>query len=156
MHRNPSNGATATFESERSELREVSIMEKKAQSAIEFLILIGAMLFFFISMLAVFQQDLALKAKEKRTLEVQEIALTVQNEINIAAEATDGYQRQFTIPQTILNLGYEITLTEGVVYIKTDDGKHAMALPIPEVTGQIQKGTNTIQKQNSEILITQP
>ncbi len=131
-------------------------MDKKAQSAIEFLILTGAVLFFFISMLAVFQQDLALKAKEKRNLEVQEIALTVQNEINIAAEATDGYQRQFKVPQTILNLDYSITLDSGVVYINTADNRHAMALPIQNVTGNIQKGTNIIQKQDGIVSLTQP
>ena len=126
----------------------------KAQSAIEFMIITGAMLLFFVSMLLVFQQNLSLKAKEKRQFEVQEIVLKVQNEINLAAASTDGYYRNFTIPEKIINVDYSISTDEGAVYIITDDGKHAMALPIPSVAGNgIRKGSNIIQKQNSIIYL---
>ncbi|MBS3088689.1 hypothetical protein J4402_02815 [Candidatus Pacearchaeota archaeon] len=128
-------------------------MKKKSQSAMEFMIIAGAMFLAFISVLLVFQQNLLVKSEEKQRLEVQEIALAVQNEINLAIDSTDGYYRNFTIPEKIINQDYTITVSEGLVYIITDDEKHSIALPIPPVNGTIQKGPNIIRKQNSIIYL---
>jgi hypothetical protein len=129
---------------------------KKAQSAIEFLIIVGAMLFFFVSVLGVFQQNLEIKSKEKRNLEIQETALTIQNEIAVASKSIDGYERELRVPTTIANLEYDISINGNLIYLNTTNGRHAMALPIQNVTGQIQKGTNIIRKEDGLVYITQP
>lgn len=128
-------------------------MEKKSQSSLEFIILIGAMLLFFIALSSTFQQNIAEKTKAKRNLEIQDLALAVQDEINLASSSTDGYERTFVIPEKLINLEYNITLTQKFVYIVTENEKHAMALPIQNVTGQIQKGSNIIRKQNGIVLM---
>ena len=131
-------------------------MIKKSQSALEFIILIGAMLFFFIALSLTFQQNIAEKGKQQRNLEVQELALAVQNEIDLATGSSDGYERNFNIPDKLLNIGYQITLTEGFVYIITDDDKHALALPIKNITGEILKGNNLIKKINGQVFLNEP
>ena len=128
-------------------------MNKKAQSAIEFVILVGAMLFFFLAFLFAIQGNIADKVKENKNLVTKEIALTVQNEINLASESSDGYYREFEIPNNILGTDYDITVTEGLVYVRTIDGKHAIALPVPEVIGDVSQGTNVIRKEEGAVYL---
>ncbi len=126
---------------------------KRGQSSIEFLILVGAVLFIFIIFLGLFQQNIGQKTIEKRNHEVTELALTVQNEINLASEASNGYRRQFTIPQKILGSDYDINITSGSVYVRTRDGKHALAIPVQNVTGDMNKTINNIRKVNGTIYL---
>lgn len=128
----------------------------KAQSAIEFILLVGAVLFITLSLVGVFQETMARKNVEKRNFIIQELALQVQNEINIAAKSTDGYMRRFEIPDKVANKEYSIGLYEGYVYLNTSDGKHALAIPTYNATGQLIKGTNTIRKLNSTIFVNYP
>jgi len=128
-------------------------MTAKAQSSIEFIIVVMAVFFFFISLVLIFQQNIGEKTREKRVFAVQELALQVQNEINLASTTTSGYERQFEIPTTILGADYTISVIEGVVFIKTLDEKHAIVLPIPEINGEIQIGSNTIRKINDSVYL---
>jgi len=125
---------------------------KKAQSAIEFLILVGAMLLIFLSILLVFQKNLTVKSSEQRIIEVQELAISLQNELDIAAGATDGYSRSFQLPIKVIGQNYNISIQSGLVYIQTADDIF-LALSAQNVTGQPTQGTNTIRKVNGEILL---
>ncbi len=126
---------------------------KNAQSSIEFLIIIGFVLFFFIIFFVAIQEKIVEETKQNQELSVKEIAITVQNEINLALISSDGYTREFKIPMNLGNKNYSINITEDMVYVKTIDNKSAIALPVAKLTGNIQKGTNTIKKQNNEILL---
>ena len=126
---------------------------KRGQSSIEFLILVGAMLFIFVLFLGLFQQNIGKKTIEKRNYALTELALTVQNEIALASEASDGYSRTFEIPSNILGSNYDINISSGLVYARTTDGKHALALPVQNVTGDINKTLNTIKKINGTIYL---
>jgi len=126
---------------------------KKAQSAIEFIILVGAVFFFFIIFLLAVQLNIADKAKENRGLAIQEIALAVQDEINLAVDSSDGYNRVFEIPEKVINLDYEINITAGTVFARTLDGKHAISFPVAEVTGDTLKGTNVIRKEDGVVYL---
>jgi hypothetical protein len=128
-------------------------MANRAQSAIEFIILVGLMIFIFLSYTLIFQKNVASRTYEKRVLTVNELALSVQDEIDLASSSITGYERSFEIPQQIINLNYNITLTEGVVYIITEDNKIALSHSIQNVTGQIQKGTNTIKKNETGVFL---
>ena len=102
---------------------------KRGQSAIEFLILVGAMLFVFVLFLGLFQKNIGEKIVEKRNYALTELALTIQNEINLASEASNGYSRTFEIPKDILGSDYDVNITSGMVYARTRDGVHALARP---------------------------
>ena len=130
-------------------------MNKKAQSAIEFIILIGALLFFLTLFSAVIQQSISKKAIAQRNLVAQDIALTVQNEIDLAATSSDGYLRMFSIPTKIINVDYEINVTQGIVYLRTEDGNIELALAVQETVGNVQKGENTIKKIDGVVYLNQ-
>ena len=74
---------------------------KKSQSSIEFVIIVGAVLLAFITFLGILQKNLGEKNSERANLKFQELAESVQNELNIASKSTDGYQRTFTIQNKI-------------------------------------------------------
>ena len=123
---------------------------KKSQTAIEFVILISFILFFFTVFFLAIQGNMSDKIREKQNLMVKDIALAVQDEINLALQSSDGYRREFKIPEKIGNQDYEINITEEMVYVRIDD-EYAMALPVTNITGDVRKGDNTIKKENGEI-----
>src|SRR3989344_4387704 len=103
-------------------------MEKRAQSAIEFMIVIGAVLFFFLSFVYSIGLQKAEDIQEKKDLQVKDIILSVKDEINLASEASDGYGRYFIIPEKVSGyIDYSISVQGNLIYIATDDGKSAMA-----------------------------
>ncbi len=125
----------------------------KAQSSVEFFILIAAAVFFFLSFSLLIQSNVVSKNVEAINLQVKEVALSVQDEINLALEASDGYRRDFSVPERISNKEYQITITDGLVYLKTDDQKFAIALPAGEVIGNVLKGKNFILKSGGYVYL---
>ena len=90
---------------------------------------------------------------QQENILVKEIALIVQNEINLALQSGEGYSREFELPQKAGNLEYEINIDFGVVYVKTINGRHALTIPIADVVGDINITTNTIEKINGVIYL---
>jgi len=129
------------------------MVQNRAQVSIEFIMIIGALLFFISIFFLTVQSNLNEDNTEKERLLVKEVALIVQDEINLALESTDGYKRTFKIPEKIRHLEYEINITSGVVFIRTTNEKHALALPVANVTGDINITDNTIQKINGAIYL---
>jgi hypothetical protein len=127
--------------------------KKRGQSAIEFVILIGIALFFFVGFLIAIQGNIATRVTGDRDIIVQEIAAQVQDEITLAASSTDGYYREFNIPEKVVNIDYDITVDEGVVYVRTENGKHAIALPAERVVGNIVIGENFISRKDGVIYL---
>lgn len=119
---------------------------RKSQSALEFVILIGVMLFLFTSLTLTFNRNLSQKTQEQRSLEIQNLASSIQNEIDLAASSSTGYQRTFKVPDKILNIEYNISIISNFLYLRTSDNKHAISLPIQNLSGQLQFGDNTLKK----------
>ncbi len=126
---------------------------KRSQSAIEFVILVGFVLFFFVTFILVVQGNISDKMREKKNFAIKEIAMTVQDEINLASESTDGYSRVFKIPENLNGQDYDIIINEGMVYVHTLDNKYTTTFPVADVTGIIQKGENIIKKENGKVLL---
>lgn len=129
----------------------MKIKQLKSQTAIEFVILVGFVLFVFVAFLLVIRGNTSDKIREKKNQAVKELALTVQDEINLALSSTDGYYRSFNLPETLSGQEYEAEISEGMVYIHTTDNKYAIALPVANVTGDVNEGGNIIRKENGEI-----
>ncbi|MFH1365694.1 MAG: hypothetical protein ABIH28_03860 [archaeon] len=123
----------------------------KSQTAIEFIILVSFVLFFFSIFFMVIGGNISDKMNERRNLLVKDIAFTVQDEINLASKSSEGYVREFDLPEKVGEKDYIPNIVEDMIYVKTSDGKSAIALPIPKITGQILIGRNTIKKEDGEI-----
>ena len=129
----------------------MSSLSRKSQGAMEFIIIFGAVLFFFVLFFGVIQQNISDKNKEKERLVAQNIALDVQYEINLAAEASDGYSRDFTTPGNILGKDYEINISDARVYLVMED--FATSYKAVYVNGSIIKGANKIRKENGTVYL---
>ena len=117
------------------------------------MILVSSVLIFFIGFLFAIQNNISDKLYERKNLAVREVALIVQDEINLALKSSEGYRRNFELPQDVGGTDYEISFVDGFVYIRTTDERHALSLPIVNLTGNIQKGNNLIRKDNGVIFI---
>lgn len=126
---------------------------KKAQTGIELIIIIGALLFFVSIFLLTVQENMKNKVYQRENILVKEIALTVQNEINLALQSTDGYYRKFELPQKAGTLDYEISIDSKMVYIKTTDNRYALTVPTAKVIGNVNITNNIIEKINGVIYI---
>jgi len=127
----------------------------KAQSAIEFVILVGAVLFFFTVFFLAVQENMSDKIREKYNIAIKEVALTVQDEINFALKSSNGYFREFKISESIEGKTYEISIIEDMVYVKTTDGKYAISLPVAPVVGQPKKDNNEITRVDNVIYLNE-
>ena len=124
----------------------------KGQSGIELIIVVGFFAFSFLIFLLVIHRNTGFEREANRNTLVQEVALQIQQEINLAASSVNGYSRQFVLPRTISGVSYSVDLLDGdTVYIKTDDGKHALSLSTAEVIGDIIIGANYISKLNDVV-----
>ncbi|MBI3622880.1 class III signal peptide-containing protein [Candidatus Pacearchaeota archaeon] len=125
--------------------------QNKGQGAIEFMIIFGAVLFFFVLFFSVIQFNTSQKDKEKESLVAQSVVLDVQDEINLASEASDGYSRSFTIPDNILGKDYNINITGDRVYLEMEG--FATSYKITNATGNLIKGTNLIRKESGVVYV---
>ena len=125
----------------------------RAQSSIEFMILVGFLLFSFIVFLGVISQNTAQKSSEIINAELYDVALTLKSEIDMAYNSLDGYKRTFEIPMHISRREYLVSVEKGIASVKTVDGKHSLGVPIKNVTGVVNLGTNTIRKENGIVTI---
>lgn len=125
----------------------------KGQTSIEFVILVGAVLFFVVTFLFYLQTNVQENDQERVAFLLRDTALTVQEEINLASKSAEGYSRTFTLPQDIVGHNYTIQIVSGLAYIRTSDGKNALSFPVSNITGDVQKGNNVIQKSNGMVYL---
>lgn len=125
----------------------------KAQTAIEFLIVSIAVFLFFFSFLSVINWNNSVKLREKNFLAVENLAREIQGEINLAVESSDGFERTFVIPSKIIGRDFEVNVSNGGIYLITDDGDFSVAVEIPEVEGDFVIGENVVRKINGEIYL---
>jgi len=139
----------------RSKLRGITpSLSNKGQSAIELIIVVGFFAFAFLIFLLIIHQSTASQRYENRNTLVQDVALQIQQEISLATNSINGYSRQFILPPNIAGVYYEATIIDGTaIYIYSNDGKHALSLPVSNVTGEVIIGTNTILKINNSVLL---
>ena len=123
----------------------------KAQAAMEFMILVGILLFIFVTMLGVVSSKTTYMAEKRETMTGEDIVTKIQKEINLAARVLDGYYREFTLPEKIGNKDYNISIAGNEVILSL--GEQDFWRVIPSVVGNITKGNNKINKTNGVIYI---
>ena len=130
-------------------------MRKKLQTSIEFVIMLGFVLLFFSVFLLVVRGNTESNLKARQNLLARGIAESVQDEINLALDAGEGYYRVFEIPEKIGNLEYEVNIIQKMVYLNTSDGSIALALPVVNVTGNLEIPVNYIRNNEGIIFLNQ-
>ncbi len=123
----------------------------KAQTAIEFMILAGFLLFMFIVMLGLIAHQTNSVNKDRQQLIGEDIVTVVQKEFNLAARVSNGYSRDFYLPSFLGSHNYTISIVANEVIV--NDGTQDFSRAIPTVKGSIKKGFNHINKTNEQIYI---
>jgi hypothetical protein len=125
---------------------------KKGQGAIEFIIILGVVMVFFVVFFAIIRGNQMQKYKDKEDKIFESIALDVRDEINIAAGASDGYHREFSIPDSVYGKDYSIVITDiGYIYLTSE--KYAVSFKASKVNGTINKGMNIIRVENETVYL---
>ncbi len=125
--------------------------KRRAQGALEFMILIAALLFFFVVIFVIIQENISKKNVEKEKMLLQNVALGVRDEINLAAESSEGYFREFATPSSIFGREYEIEITNSLIYASMNG--IGFSYRIYTVNGEIEKGENNISKENGQVYL---
>lgn len=128
---------------------------KKGQSAIEFMLLVGFLLFAFITFLAISSGDMTENIRVRNNQMLYDVAFTIHSEIDLAYNSLDGYSRDFNIPNDIYGMEYSISVVGGIASVKTLNGNYALGIPIKNVTGLVNPGLNTIVKKDGLVKINE-
>lgn len=123
----------------------------RAQVSIEFMILVGFLLFFFVLFLGVLVNQSEDKYQEQDEALAYAIILQVRDELSLAAGASDGYQRNFSLPPNIYGRDYTITLDNGTIYLEAEG--LGIATSGVSVGGEIFPGENSVKNVLGEVVL---
>jgi len=123
----------------------------KGQSAMEFMILTGFLLFMFAIILGIVSSNTSSLNRKREIILGEDLVTKVQKEINLAARVLDGYSREFKLPQKLGSKDYTIAIAGQEVIASTD--KQDFWRTIPFVVGNLGKGKNKIIKINGTIYL---
>ena len=126
-------------------------MENRAQGAIELLVLWAFAIMFFIIIMFAVNDNIYSQNQKEDLLNIDNLATTTSQEFMLAAAASEGYQRNFNIPQTMYGRNYTIATNDNFLMIQL--GKEAASYPIPQINGTIKKGANILRKANGQIYL---
>ena len=128
-------------------------MDKRiAQVSMEILILMSFLFLVFVIFLAFLNSRLSTEHSGKEALSLRDVSTQIQSEIRLAYNAKEGYSRTFVLPEKLDNrIYYDIEITGNSLLANTS--KHQYVMTIPEITGNIAKGSNSIRKINNTVLI---
>lgn len=119
---------------------------KKTQVAAEFMLLSGMILIVSIIFISLSLTQIKELSERKEFFLAKDIALKIQNEIGVTSNVEDGYYREFQIPEKINNRDYNISIVNNTLEVWTNNTIYT--LRILNITGNVNKGSNTIAKTN--------
>jgi len=124
----------------------------KAQSSMEFFMLIGLAFLAVIIFTAISANEVKEFRDQKEFFLIKDLALKLQKEVTLAADAEDGYARSFTLPDELENIvDYFVQIRNNTITINSS--KTVFSVAIVNVTGNFDKGNNKIEKNNGKISI---
>ena len=125
---------------------------KNAQLTAEFVIFCGVGFIVLISFLSVINLKLSIQRDERASVLVNDVAYSIQQEIETASQMNDGFQRSFFLPPTLDGIAYTASIAGDRIYVWTD--KDSFSLPLQHVknTSFFQANT-TIRKEQGVVCI---
>lgn len=139
-------------------------MGRRAQTAIEFLVLLGFMLLVFTAFFAVMHERSSIILEQNRYGELIAIGEVIQDEAVIASRVHNGYRRVFDLPRAVQGEPYTVKLDDSTeIVIKTAEQEYILFLPVnmsiilngvPSSDGDLAAGRNIIKRSNGNVTIT--
>ena len=124
----------------------------KAQVALEFMLIVGVALIIIMVMVGLLYKLTYNYSEEKNINRLRDFGYSLQSELILASEVEPGYERTIEIPSKLDGkLDYSISQSEFDLII-TYKGSELL-FPIPEVNGNLGKGTNIITKIDPDTVV---
>ncbi len=125
----------------------------RGQSALEFMLLVGFVMFMFVALYGVLNMQLSDRVQQGIYESLLDRSQAVQDEIALAHASEDGYRRVFTLDAEVYGQPYNMTIVDGFVYTRTIDGVYALSLPVLNVAGQLVIGVNIIENVDGAVFL---
>ena len=129
----------------------------RAQVASEFVFLLGVFFFFLTAFLAAYYVKSLYINAQNIMLDANRLGEEAAGQINIAYLSGPGYQKNYSLPQKIGGLDYDILVlaSEGVVEIKVRNQSFLFPIVTEKVNGNFTKGENMLKNVEGVIFIEQ-
>ena len=129
-------------------------MQRKSQSAVEFIVLASFMFLVILGFFAVTSSNI-LQAKEESNKKISsDIAEFVYHEIEIAKSVNNGYARVFVLTKTVNGINYTLTIIDNRELSVNYLGYEYVKFLPANVTGNVSGGMNSIKKINEIVYIS--
>jgi hypothetical protein len=128
-------------------------MKIKAQSSMEFFLLVGLAFIATIVFVALAINEVKEYNDQKQYLLIKDMALRLQKEISIASTVEDGYYRSFSLVEKLDgSVNYDTAIINRSLSINAS--KSTISVPITTVYGNnFTKGTNIITKEDGKVYV---
>jgi len=127
------------------------MQSKKAQLSIEFSFIAGILLASFVIFMLIVQENLSEETRDRKMMEMKEVANIVKNEIDLAHSSIEGYRREFKLPSQVYGSDYDVRINESIVFVIIPGEKYQLSMAIQDVTGDLNKTLNVITKENGTV-----
>jgi len=125
----------------------------KAQSSIEFTIIVGAMTFIMLGAFLVIQGRTVSIHKEYMNNAMDKLGNMMRTEVLLASKMEGGYAREFTLPYAVSNYNYSIMISgRNEISISMGDSEYII-FTNANISGNITKGRNIIRSDGNNITI---
>ena len=129
---------------------------RRAQTAFEFLILTGFMLFVFTAFFLVIRERSSIATQQLHYQELETVGTIIDQEVTLAAQVRDGYNRTFMLPYTVGGEPYTIFLPSTTeVNIRSRDSEYLLFLTanVTALGNVLRPGKTVIVKQKGNLSI---
>ncbi|MBN2053181.1 class III signal peptide-containing protein [Candidatus Woesearchaeota archaeon] len=118
------------------------------QGSTEFILIIAAVIVILTGIVILVQWKLGEAKKQGTDSNAQELANLIRAEIQMAADSSSTYSREFFIPETLNGEDYDIRFNNQTEIAIIVNGREFVIFLNHAVNGSLQKGRNLIQKDN--------
>ncbi len=125
-----------------------NLRSRKAQFAIEFSLMIGMAMIALLVLAGVLYLMTVDYSEERNIMRLTDLGYSLQNELILASQVEDGYERIITLPDRVESADYLIDKTHNDLVITYRGSELLFAVP-QNITGHFQKGTNTVRKESN-------
>lgn len=127
---------------------------RKAQAAIEFLILFIILMIALTAATFMTVQNSRDLTETKISLEVTMLLNDASNKINMAFLEGPGFMINLTLPGQIFSLNYTIYVQSNYMSINIQNTTYFKSLLTDNITGSLNKGVNLVRNRDGEIVIS--
>lgn len=125
---------------------------RRGQASLEFVMLISFMMLVFVGFFSLANTQLNASREQEIQQQASDIAERFVEQVRLASLMQDGFARSFRLPTDVDGIAYNIALIDNWEVVVIHQGYEHVEFLSANVTGQINRGLNTIHKRDGLIL----